>query len=789
MTKRILLVSILVFSFISILSAQNANPKREFRAAWIATVTNIDWPASPTASVETQKKQLTELLDVIKEANLNAVFFQVRPECDALYKSNIEPWSYWLTGAQGVAPAGDFDPLKFAIEESHKRGLELHAWLNPYRARHSGGSYTRSSNHVSNTHPEWILKFGNLYILDPGNPKVREYNLSVVVDIVRRYDVDGIHFDDYFYPYPPDQITSQDAATFASYNRGMTDVNNWRRDNVNIQMKAIKDSIDKINPRVKFGISPFGIWKNGVPSGITGMDAYSAIYADPIAWLKQKSIDYLIPQLYWRIGGSQDYNKLMPWWADSTKKYGLHFYTGNIFTGTSYSTSELPNQLKANRNYSKTDGIVLFSAKHIPSNTLNFRDSLKNKYFNTPALVPGMNWKDQIKPNAPSNLKWDKLANARGEGLIWSSPSKASDGDFASMYVVYKFSSSTVQSSDLENSNNIYNIVGTNYSVLKPSENISGTMYFGVTSLDKNYNESELSSTLAVRINVPAKPLQISPADLAVNQRDTVKFVWENTLHSNSNKLQVATDINFSNIVFNQSGLVDTVKIITGLNGLTTYYWRISASNLAGESIYSDIRKFTTGFPNPPQLVLPADKSLNVSLTPKLIWKKSVASAKYRIKVAEGLSILPEITIVDTTLTDTTLTVKKLKENIIYTWSVMSINNFGSSALAEVFKFKTLTTTGIEENTNVPSAYKLEQNYPNPFNPSTRISFAIPNNGHTVLRVYNLLGQQVGELINKDITAGNYSFEFNASNLPSGIYIYVLQSGPSILSKKMTFVK
>ncbi|MFA5803292.1 MAG: family 10 glycosylhydrolase [Melioribacteraceae bacterium] len=775
---------VLLLQTITIL-AQSSNPKREFRGAWIATVANIDWPSTTGLPIETLKKQLTDLLDAVKDANLNAVFFQVRPECDALYKSSIEPWSYWITGTQGVPPAGDFDPLKFAIDEAHKRGIELHAWLNPYRARQVS-VYTRAANHVTNLHPDWILKFGNLYLLDPGMPQVRNYNVSVIVDIINKYDVDGIHFDDYFYPYPPDQISNQDAATFAAFPRGFTNIGDWRRDNVNIQMKAISDTIKAINPRIKFGISPFGIWKNGVPSGITGMDAYSVIYADPIVWLKQKTVDYIIPQLYWRIGGSQDYNKLMPWWADSAKQYGRHFYSGNIYG--SYTTSELPNQLKANRSNSKTNGIVLFSAKHIPSNTLSFTDSLKNKYFTNPALIPGMDWKDQVKPNPPENLRYDKLANARGDGLFWNAPSRASDGDVASMYAVYKFNFPFVNPSDLENSTYLNNIVGTPYAALKTND-VSRTMYFAVTSLDKNYNESTMSLVVPVQVTIPGKPLLISPADLAINQKDTVKLVWENTLHSNYNRLQIATDKNFTNLIVNQNSIVDTFKTVTNLNGLSTYYWRITASNLAGESIFSDVRSFSTGFPVPPQLLLPIDKSYLSAITTKLVWKKSQTAVKYRLQLAEGLSIVPSITILDTVVTDTSLTVSKLKDKKFYTWSVKAVNDFGSSALANVFKFNTGTSTGIEDDVSIPTSYVLNQNYPNPFNPNTIISFFIPENGFTVIKIYNLLGQRVGELINKYLSTGSYSVEFNAENQPSGIYIYVLHSGSQILSKKMLLIK
>lgn len=789
----------LLLHSISIL-AQTSNPKREFRGAWIASVANIDWPSRTGLSIDALKKELTDMLDAIKLANLNAVFFQVRPECDALYKSSIEPWSYWITGTQGIAPAGDFDPLKFAIEESHKRGIELHAWLNPYRARHASYTYSRTSNHVSNSQPDWILKFGNLYILNPGLPQVRNYNISVVVDIISRYDVDGIHFDDYFYPYPPDQISTQDAATFAANPRGFTNIGDWRRDNVNIQMKAISDTIKAINPRIKFGISPFGIWKNGIPSGISGMDAYSVIYADPMAWLKQKSVDYIIPQLYWKIGYDQttnktDYLKLMPWWADSAKQYGRHFYSGNIYG--SYSLSELPNQLKANRSNSKTNGIVLFSGKHIPANTLSFTDSLKNKYFSTPALIPGMDWKDQVKPNPPVNLKYDKLANARGDGLFWNAPSAAVDGDVASMYAVYKFSTSSVQPADLENSSNLNNIVGTPYAALK-TKDVSGTMYFAVTSLDKNYNESTMSGIIPVQVNIPAKPVVVFPPNLAVNQKDTIKFIWQNTAHSNFNRLQIASDQNFVNFLINQNNIVDTFKTVTGFNGLSTYYWRITASNLAGESIYSDVRSFTTGFPMPPQLLLPEDKSLGNSLTPTLVWNKSKAAERYRLQVAEGLSILPSITIVDTVLTDSLLTLKKLKENIIYTWSVMAVNSYGSSALADVFKFKTTTSSDVAKEESIPTTYVLNQNYPNPFNPSTVISYQLPVAGYVSLKVFDILGREVATLVNEFQNAGKHNSTFSTSptgrqvlnsKLTSGIYIYVLKSDSHLLSKKMILIK
>jgi len=272
MKKIILLLSLLIFGLSSF--AQTFVPKREFRGAWIATVNNIDWPTRG-ASTASQKQALIDILNGLKAVNVNAVMFQIRPECDALYNSSIEPWSYWLTGFQGVAPSPFYDPLQFAIEETHKRGMELHAWFNPYRAENTLGGYTTAPNHISNKHPEWTFIKAGKRILDPGIPQVRDYVLSVIMDVVRRYDVDGIHFDDYFYL---DGMLSEDAVSFATYNPGNMTLADWRRNNVNTLVKMISDSITAVKPFIKWGISPRGIWRPNYPAGITGADNYNQIY-------------------------------------------------------------------------------------------------------------------------------------------------------------------------------------------------------------------------------------------------------------------------------------------------------------------------------------------------------------------------------------------------------------------------------------------------------------------------------------------------------------------------------
>lgn len=785
-----LVVALFIVQSITI-SAQDVNPKREFRAAWVATVINLDWPTSPFITTENQKQQLIDILDGLKETGINAIIFQIRTECDALYNSPYEPWSYWLTGNQGSAPNPYYDPLEFAVEEAHKRGLEIHAWFNPYRAVREVGNYSISSQHVTVENPDWVLTFGNLKILNPGLQAVRDYNVQIIMDVVNRYDIDGVHFDDYFYPYSG--ISNQDNSTFQTEPRGFTNIGDWRRDNVNIFVKAVHDSINAVKPWVKFGISPFGIWKNGVPSGITGLDAYSTLYADAIAWLQQQSVDYLTPQLYWPHGGGQDYGKLMPWWADSVAAHDRHFYPGQAaYRIPNWSSeSEMPRQIRANRNNPKTLGSVFFRALvGVLDNPKGFADSLKNDLYKNPALLPVMDWKDQVSPNTPSNLRYAKLSGVRGDGLIWNTPTEAADGDTAFMYAVYKFDSPSVQESDLEISTNLNNVVGTTYSALKTNEDVTAQSYFAITTLDRNYNESSMSEVIPVQVQTPEKPLTYSPVDLAVNQKDTIEFIWEDTPHSNFNRLQIATDENFTNLLVDQNSIVDTIKSITGFTGLSTYFWRITASNLAGESDFSEVRSFTTGFPLPPSLLLPEDKLTEVTLTPEIVWNTTQTAVQYRLQVAEGLSIEPEILVVDTVISDTTFTTHELKENKIYTWSVGALNEYGFSRLAAVFKFRTTGTTNVvETDESVPDKYSLNQNYPNPFNPTTIISFAVPERGNTVLRVYNILGQQVKELLNRDLQPGRYSVEFNAENLPSGMYIYVMQSGSQLLSKKMMLIK
>ena len=424
---RSLLSAVLALLLVGSAAAQSPSPpKQEFRGAWIATVLGLDWPTCRTCAPAQQQAELRTILDRLQEAGINAALFQVRSESDAMYLSDIEPTSYWLTGEQGKPIT--WDPLAFAITEAHARGMELHAWFNPYRVIRGSG-YAQAPTHVSQTHPEWLLDFGAIKILDPGLPDVRDYVTSVVMDVARRYDIDGVHFDDYFYPYPPNGITNQDAASFATYGGAFAgNVGNWRRNNVSTFVKQVGDSLRAVRPEVSYGISPFGIWKNGVPAGITGLDAYNQVYADAVEWMRGQYLDYLTPQLYWAFGGGQDYAKLAPWWE--SQRNGRHFYPGhglyradfNTFSGTLYAPTEVPRQVRFNRATPGIQGSVFFRARNITQyRTQGFADTLKTDLYRYPALTPTMDWKSLDAPGDPTNVQ---AVQAEGGGVTvtWAAP-------------------------------------------------------------------------------------------------------------------------------------------------------------------------------------------------------------------------------------------------------------------------------------------------------------------------------------------------------------------------------
>ena len=601
--KRFFILPIFIFS---LSYSQAQSPKREMRAGWLATVYRIDWPTTAMTSVTAsnitkQKNEFIAILDSVKAANMNAVLFQIRPETDAFYDSAYEPWSAHLGGARGVYPG--YDPTAFAIEEAHKRGIELHAWLNPYRYETSAGKYTGLPGDYKTAHPEWILDYAiynpngtkktdGITILDPGNPAVRKLIKNVVGDIISKYDLDGIIFDDYFYAYAGTNSTLDSYSQGLYKPTGMT-LSNWRRDNVNKMVADVYDTIQAVKPSVIFGVSPFGIWTTSssvasaqgltLPSGITGSNMYEQIYCDPVAWLQQGKVDYISPQLYWPTTSSgQDYKKLCPWWSNVADKYNKYFYSsmsitaltstykvpkynpavpyteiaadlhelktytinGGMLTGltqteqrvkaaTNFDDSEVGLEIDWNRNSTKNDapGSVLYSIKHLRTNG-KFTKYLREQKFTKPALTPAVSWKNHPTLSSPTNIRVEQ------NSLLW---------DFSSTdvrFAVYAIPNS-LQNNPTVFSSSIY-LLGITYSNsfdINKYASLLSTHQFAVSTVDRFGNEfAPAFNTTSIENNI--------------ENNSSIKI--------NSNQLIVDVNHNSSIELYSISGILIDKQVISG---------------------------------------------------------------------------------------------------------------------------------------------------------------------------------------------------------------------------------
>ncbi|NII24862.1 family 10 glycosylhydrolase [Pseudoflavitalea sp. X16] len=419
--------------------APSAAPKaaKEFRAAWVATVANINWPSKPGLSTEQQKQEAIVLLDFLKANNFNAVVFQVRPQADALYQSALEPWSYYLTGTQGKAPSPFYDPLEFWTEAAHDRGLELHVWLNPYRAHHTVGGEVSDSSIVKKR-PELVVKLkqGNYWWFDPALKGTQDHSAAVVMDIVKRYDIDGVHFDDYFYPYPDYNLGQDfpDSVSYAAYKAGggKLERGDWRRHAVNTFIERLYKEIKAEKKHVKFGLSPFGIWRPGYPEYVAGFDQYSVLYADAKLWLNEGWIDYFAPQLYWPISRqSQSFPILLGWWTGENTKE-RHLWPGmSVGTDTSIrNVNEIIGQIMTTRGMlPKSAGAIHWSISQLTKNP-NMINGILNGPYKKQALIPASPWLDNKAPEAPA-VTLDQLGNALQ--VSWTHP----DAKDVFHYVVY----------------------------------------------------------------------------------------------------------------------------------------------------------------------------------------------------------------------------------------------------------------------------------------------------------------------------------------------------------------
>ncbi|WP_340111637.1 glycoside hydrolase family 10 protein [Maribellus mangrovi] len=490
--------------FFLVVCKVNAQPKYEFRATWVATVVNIDWPTKPGLHSDTQKKEAIQIIEAQRALGMNAIILQIRPTADAFYPSHLEPWSRYLSGSQGTAPAPYYDPLKFWIDECHKRGMELHAWLNPYRVAQNTED-PLATTHIAFQHPDWILKYGNKLYFDPGVQGVRSFITKVVQDIVRRYDLDAIHMDDYFYPYPLAE-PFPDSASFFLYNRGFLpeDIADWRRENVDITIKMLNDSIKATKPWVKFGISPFGVWRN-IADDPTGSDTragatnYDHLYANIIKWQKEGWIDYCLPQLYWYIGHpAADFEVLVNWWDKHT--YGRSMYIGlapyridpQSQTPVWRDPGQLPKQIRLLRTIPEIQGEAYFSSKSFNKNLLGFQDSLKLDLYRKPAIIPPMPWLDNTPPAPISALK------KRGRKIKWESTETQNELDKAWQYVVYL--NQVGESFDPEDGTFIYAIQKDQEIKLERLNKKRKKYEVRVSVLDRLNNESKISVPVVLKL-------------------------------------------------------------------------------------------------------------------------------------------------------------------------------------------------------------------------------------------------------------------------------------------------
>ncbi|MBE2207564.1 MAG: family 10 glycosylhydrolase [Saprospiraceae bacterium] len=464
--KNYTLLATLLWLFFSVQTmAQPVPPKREFRGVWVATVANIDYPKAPDQRSVALKEQWIQLVEMYKNMGLNAVIVQVRPAGDAIYPTEMAPWSKYLTGRQGLPPADTtFDPLAFMIEEAHRNGMEFHAWFNPYRATMDLDTLSLSSMHLFNKRRDWMLRYGNRFLLNPALPEVREHIAQVVGKVVQKYDVDAVHFDDYFYPYKVAGEVFPDSLEYLVLGKSFANIDDWRRSNVDALVQLVSEKIRDTKPHVQFGISPFGVWRNRDKDPVMGSDtragltSYDDLYADVLKWSRLGWIDYVAPQLYWHIGFTPaDHYTLLKWWERNAYGRLLHIGHGAYKVANNqevawYDPAEMSRQIDLNRRNLTASGSIYFSSKSLVNNPLGVRDSISH-YYARPSLLPIPPDKAQKAFEAPQLLQ---VKSKNIQPLLRWRPNRLDRKNPPLYYVVYRFEGNTF--GDFENARYIMTI-------------------------------------------------------------------------------------------------------------------------------------------------------------------------------------------------------------------------------------------------------------------------------------------------------------------------------------------
>ncbi|MEA4982446.1 MAG: family 10 glycosylhydrolase [Paludibacter sp.] len=809
-----------IFTFaliVSILAAQS--PKREIRATWLTTVWQIDWPASVivttgnTTQINAQKDLMIRILDSLASANMNAVCFQVRSRCDAMYNSAYEPWSTDLVSYRGQNPG--YDPLQFVIDEGHKRGIEVHAWLNPYRYETQSGQWTGQAGDYRTAHPDWILSYASgTSILDPGRPEVVGQIKRIVGDIIQKYDVDGIIFDDYFYAYGGTS-TTLDAATQALYKPADMDLGDWRRANINKMVAAVYDTIQQVKPYVRFGVSPFGIWTTDknvalkedieLPEGITGGNMYAEIYCDPVAWLKQGTVDYISPQLYWPTGGSQDYGTLSPWWSNLTNRFGKHFYASQDIAGlqsSSYAPVKAPSasnimleydgstvntegmsvieqknaavqpakvpasnftqeqiglQISINRSSDKNGapGSIFFSTRQLYQ-TKGFINYLKKYQFTHKALVPPIDWKQNNSNAFVSNI------SLNGNTLTWNAPSVPNV-----KYAIYAVPDDKINTTGNFSSSNYLLGVSYNTSFTIPLNISTVDNTFAIAVLDRYGNESPVK-VMGQNEGIPVSVNLISP----LNNSSEIKpfnFSWQADSSVDSYILEIAEDINFTRL-FCSRELTTTTISTSHLDALTpnkTYYWRVKTRKPNTSDGVSEVRTIT---PLIFSIINPVTGSINTSITPEFQWLEVNKDSTYLFEVATSNQFAPTTIVYSQSTNANSLTIphKVLYGSTTY-YARVTVSITGIKTVSRTVAFTTLdvvpdvpafispvmnstvfgTEIKLEWSEGVTSGYRLEM--------SKDASFPVRNTTIKTLTAYTNQYTFTG------LASSNYYFRVRAS--------------------------
>ena len=630
-------------------------PKREFRCSWLTTVWAIDWPKSHSQATEAgqkvQQKEMANIVDSLAEANLNAVLFQVRGFSDAMYNSKYEPWSQYLTGTRGKEPI--YDPLQLLIDLAHAKGIEVHVWLNPYRYSSSDATYGK--NHPKdyhNTHPEWLVKCGDITILNPSLPEVREQICMVIADIVENYDIDGVIFDDYF--HQSGYVDAYDDVQYKAYKDTASSVMSradWRRAQNNLMIRMVNDTIKAIKPWVTFGLGPAGkagasADKYGVePSPIGGDWQYNGIYADPLAWYNEKTIDYMAPQVYWKIGSSSDYDQLTRWWSDMAAHFGRHNYVSQSLSAlradgaklgsSEFYASEIVDQINVNRNYDRfgAPGFCWYGL-NTGLATKNFIQNIKNNATPLSAVVPQMTWYRTDDCLYVNNIR------VEGDSLVWDAPASNL------RYVVYRFTAS--EEGRIGVVGRAINLLGTSYTNKMDisrfaNETTQFPMEYAVAVLDRYGNEYPARTMSNTTWGKSAAATLEYPTNNS-NVLLPCYCKWNAALNADSYFFQLSKSANFETVDYEYETMDTTFFVgkIYWLDSNETYYWRVRTRSINKEDTYSDIYSFSGSFFG---IVSPANED-TIPIVPTIVCDSvSASDAIYTFEVATAQSFASDAVI------------------------------------------------------------------------------------------------------------------------------------------------